>query len=473
VTFRPQPLGLAAARVPRADTQQGESLSHRSTILGQASARPRLRPAAPAVALGLGLLVLALVGAPRARAEDPLPGFDGYPPVDSIAMARADSVAAAEVRAMVGTFPAAPGDTSRPAVEYLWVVRGTLVERGGIERLVERAKAMRVRGLLVQVVGRGDAWYRSDILPRPEALPDTTRDPLGELLPLAHAAGLEVHAWMNCCLVWSAPQPPRTRRHVMHEHPEWVARLRDGRSMARLTARERQRLRVEGVFLSPAHPAVRSWIANIAREIASRYDVDGIHLDYIRQPIVPIGNDPTSRAQFALHAGADPLEFARLPAGERARMDSAWAIFQRDQVTAIVREVRDSVNAVRPGLPLSAAVLADTLAALRHNRQAWCAWLREGLLDRAFPMCYAPPVQTVLSQLAIMSEQVGTDRLVPGIAVYNTPPSSAAAKIKGARALGFPAVALYSYDSLWERSDRWPRLLAFVNGPHGPLEARP
>jgi uncharacterized lipoprotein YddW (UPF0748 family) len=227
------------------------------------------------------------------------------------------------------------------------------------------------------------------------------------------------------------------------------------------------------VFLSPAHPAVRTWVANIAREIASRYDVDGIHLDYIRQPGVPIGYDPTSRAQFAMRAGADPLEFGRLAGAERVRMDSSWAGFQVDQVTAIVREVRDSLNAVRPGLPLSAAVLADTLAAVRHHRQAWSAWLREGLLDLAFPMCYAPPVQTVLSQLTAMSEQLGTGRIVPGIAVYNTPPSSAAAKIKGARALGYPAIALYSYDSLWERSDRWPRLLGFVNGSHGPLEARP
>ena len=138
-----------------------------------------------------------------------------------------------------------------------------------------------------------------------------------------------------------------------------------------------------------------------------------------------------------------------------------------------MREVRDSLLAVRAGLPLSAAVLADTLLAVRHNAQAWSAWLRDGLLDRAFAMCYAPPVQTVLSQLAAMSEQVGTERLVPGIAVYNTPPSSAAAKIKGARALGFPAIALYSYDSLWDRSDRWSRLLALVNGPRSLLEARP
>jgi uncharacterized lipoprotein YddW (UPF0748 family) len=201
--------------------------------------------------------------------------------------------------------------------------------------------------------------------------------------------------------------------------------------------------------------------------------VDGIHLDYIRQPSVPIGYDPATRAQFALRFGADPSAFGLLGWPERARMDSAWAVFQEEQVTAIVREVRDTLDAIRPGLPLTAAVLADTLSARRNNHQAWSAWLRDGLLDRAFAMCYAPPVQTVLNQLAAMSAQVGTARLVPGIAVYNTPPSSAAAKIKGARALGFPAIALYSYDSLWERSDGWSRLLEFVNGPRSLLEARP
>lgn len=360
-----------------------------------------------------------------------------------------------------------------PPVDYLWVVRGTLADSAEVVRMVERAKAMGVRGLLVQVVGRGDAWYRSDLLPRPEAMAGSARDPLGELLPLAHAAGLEVHAWMNCCLVWSAPNPPRDPRHVLHEHPEWVARMRDGRPMTRLTRRECERLHVEGVFLSPGHPGVRTWVARIAREIASRYPVDGIHLDYIRQPAVPIGYDPTSRAQFALREGADPAAFDRLPAPERARLDSAWTRFQQDQVTAIVREVRDSVEAVRPGLPISAAVVADTVRATRQNRQAWMDWLRSGLLDRAYAMCYAPALQTVLDQLTSMSEQVGTARLVPGIAVYNTPPSTAAAKIKGARALGFPAIALYSYDSLWERGDGWQRLLQYLDAPPSLLEATP
>ena len=372
----------------------------------------------------------------------------------------------------------AASDTTARDVDYLWVLRTALMDPAEIPRLVERAKAMHVRGLLVQVVGRGDGWYRSDLLPYPEPLRTPGRDPLGELLPLAHAAGLEVHAWMNCCLVWSGDKPPRDPRHVVRAHPEWVARMADGRPMTRLSPRARERLMVEGVFLSPGHPGVRHFIANIAREIASRYPVDGIHLDYIRQPSVGIGFDPTTRARFALEHGADPdpgepgIPFHRLPLAQRASMDSAWADFQLDQVTAIVREVRDSLASVRPGIQLSAAVLADTLTAVHRNRQAWSTWLREGLLDRAFAMCYAPQVQTVMGQLSAMAAQVGTARLVPGIAIYNTSPSSAAAKIKGARELGFPAIALYSYDSLYEREGLWQQLHAYLNSPRT-LEEHP
>lgn len=354
-----------------------------------------------------------------------------------------------------------PVGTTGP-VDYLWVLRTSLVHAEDVPRIVARAKEMGVRGILVQVLGRGDAWYRSDRLPVPEPLVGKERDPLGEILPLAHAAGLEVHAWVNCCLVWSAPKRPVSPQHVLNAHPEWIARLADGRPMTRLTPRQRERQRVEGVFLSPAHPAVRTWIADNVREIAVRYKVDGIHLDYIRNPTVAIGYDPTSRARFALESGVDPLMFSRQPAAARARLDSAWAAFQLEQVTAIVREVRDTLSIVRPGLPLSAAVVADSLTAWKLKRQPWSRWVRDGLLDRAFLMCYAPAVQVVLQQLQSLSAQVGLDRLVPGIAMYNAPLSSAAAKIKAVRAMGFPAVALYSYDSLYQRSGQWERLRSYL-----------
>jgi uncharacterized lipoprotein YddW (UPF0748 family) len=384
-----------------------------------------------------------------AQSEEP----PEWPPAISDTLVTADSAAAG----------------GRPrAVDYLWVLRSSLVHSASIDSVVARARAAGVRGLLVQVVGRGDSYYRSSLLPRAEVLSDADAnnpDPLAAILERAHAAGLEVHAWVNCMLVWSGPRRPSDPRHVVNAHPEWVARLRDGRLMSHLRPYDFKRLGVEGVFLNPSHPRVRTWVARVAQEIVKRYPVDGIHLDYIRLPDAPVGYDQTSRARFALETGVDPRRFDRLQGAQRAAIDSAWRAFQCAQVTAVVREVRDSVRAVRDDVVLSAAVVADTLKAERWNGQPWRAWVRDGLLDRAFLMCYAPSVQKVMDQLMALAQEFGTDaRLVPGIAVYNTPLTIAALKIKGAREIGYPLLALYSYDSLFEHPSAWARLSAHLDG---------
>ena len=279
---------------------------------------------------------------------------------------------------------------------------------------------MRVRGLLVQVVGRGDAYYRSDLLPRAEALSDTTFDPLGTLVPLAHAAGLEVHAWMNCMLVWSAPNPPRSPRHVTRAHPEWVARLKSGRWMTSLTPRQRQLMGIEGVYLSPGHPGVRRWLASVAGEIATRYPVDGIHLDYIRQPSVDIGFDMTTRARFAMESGVDPdrIDAAAPRASRRAPTPRGMMFQSRAGDRGRCARCATRWSAVRPGLPLSAAVLADTVTrrALRNapvvGRVAARRPARSGLRH-----VLRPEVQTVMNQLVTYAAWVGvSDRVVPGIA---------------------------------------------------------
>ena len=145
------------------------------------------------------------------------------------------------VGAMPGPTFVAHTDSSSHGLDDLWVVRWSLIDSAKVERAVERAREIGVKGLLAQVVGRGDAYYQSDILPRAEDLPRPEFDPLGFLVERAHAAGLEVHAWVNCMLVWSLPRRPRDPRHVVNSHPEWIARLADGRPMTSLSARRRRR----------------------------------------------------------------------------------------------------------------------------------------------------------------------------------------------------------------------------------------
>ena len=319
---------------------------------------------------------------------------------------------------------------------------------------------MHVKGLLVQVVGRGDAWYASRILPRAEPLSARSdADPLAHIVSRAHAAGIEVHAWMNCMLVWSGRRFPSDYRHVVRTHPDWVAALRDGRRTSWVTARGLKKLNLEGAYLAPARPGVRRWVASIAAEIATNYAVDGIHLDYIRQPDAETGFDPDTRARFALLYGADPLRFGVQAPGRRDSLTQRWRQFQRDQVTAIVRAVRDTLRSIRPGVALSAAVVSDRSRSEGSTAQSWRTWVRDSLIDRAYVMCYSPDAQTVMDQLVSIEQELGaTDHVVPGIAVYNTAPVTAAAKLRGARELGFPLLALYSYDSLFTLDRGWSRL---------------
>jgi uncharacterized lipoprotein YddW (UPF0748 family) len=395
--------------------------------------------------------------APPPAAADPLPDLTAATAAIGAALDSAGALPAAHAAA----------DSSPHRLEYLWVVRWSLTDSQKVERAVERAREIGVKGLLAQVVGRGDAYYQSDVLPRAESLPREEFDPLGLLIARAHAAGLEVHAWVNCMLVWSLPNRPRDPRHVVNTHPEWIARLADGRPMSSLTARQRRKLGIEGVFLSPALPGVRAWLGSIVKEIAMRYAVDGVQLDYIRLPGVQLrGEAGALTAEAGAAAEGPATRGARRKSVAPARVRAPRSEAECAHVSAAVGEVRDSLARVRPGLPLSAAVVADTAVAERANAQRWTSWLREGLIDRAFAMCYAPPLRTVVAQLLSFAASPGmAARVVPGIAVYNTPPATAAAKIRAARALGFAELALYSYDALASRPSYWQSLRNDLDGP--------
>ena len=428
-------------------------------------------------------LVLLVLGLPAAAAAQPRvgevhawPGSALAAPVARPADAEASSTRPMALPGPVGAGagwgsiataspPAAPDSASTRSVDWLWVTRVSLVSPDAVDRTVERAKQMGVRGLLVQVIGRGDAWYRSDRLPRPEALGDQPADfdPLGRMIEQAHAAGLEVHAWINCCLVWSADHPPADPSHVARAHPDWFAAVAPGRSLLHMSPRGWRRLHVEGAWLSPADERVRDWVAGNAAEVARRYPVDGIHLDYIRTPGIDAGYDGATRLAFAQETGVDRARLAGRPAAERAALADSFASFEDAQVTALVRAVRESLETIRPGLPLSAAVRPDPTEAARFYGQPWADWLADGLLDRAFPMCYSPETQTVLDQLEDIARRVGRDRVVPGIAVYNAAPVRVASHVKGARALGFPELALYSYDALFGAPRYWQRLAPLID----------
>src|SRR5262249_54561321 len=121
--------------------------------------------------------------------------------------------------------PTAPVDPPTPSeARALWVVRTTLTSPESVREMVRRAKENSFSDLIVQVRGRGDAYYNSRYEPPADALSNQPMDfdPLALTIYEAHRVGIKVHAWINIYLVASVETMPRSREHMIYRHPDWV-----------------------------------------------------------------------------------------------------------------------------------------------------------------------------------------------------------------------------------------------------------
>jgi uncharacterized lipoprotein YddW (UPF0748 family) len=362
-------------------------------------------------------------------------------------------------------------------VRALWVVRTTLTSPESVRGMVERAERAGFNTLLVQVRGRGDAFYSSALEPRAEPLANApvSFDPLDLVVREAHARGLAVHAWMNTHLVWSGETLPGDMRHLVWTRPEALAVPRalagqllalhpdDPRYLRALLRHASQNAdRVEGVFTSPSHPWVQEHNARVAREIVERYALDGIHLDYVRYASSEF--DYSAGTLEAFRAWALPrVTSARAAELDRAarRDPFAWADalagpfdeFRREAVTQGVERLAAEVRSARPGVLVSAAVFSDSEDAYRHRYQDWISWMREGRLDVVVPMAYTADDRRFRSQVQEAVARVGAGRVWAGIGAWQNTPEGTVSKIALARELGARGFSLFSYD--WAAGQRW------------------
>ena len=105
---------------------------------------------------------------------------------------------------------------------YLWVVRTSMVSKESIEKMVQYAVINRFNNIVVQVRGRGDAFYNSKFVPKSSLIKQLDFDPLAYLIPLAKKKGLDVHVWLNTYLLWSSSVRPLQSEHLINTQSKWI-----------------------------------------------------------------------------------------------------------------------------------------------------------------------------------------------------------------------------------------------------------
>ncbi|HHY45929.1 MAG TPA: family 10 glycosylhydrolase [Firmicutes bacterium] len=355
--------------------------------------------------------------------------------------------------AVTGTFQDGPGE-----FRGVWVnAKSIPTDAAGIREMVERLSYAHFNAIFLEVFYQGYTVYPSRVMVSRGMPPQMPLfdglDPLDMVIKEAHARSIEVHAWLSMFYVGlNSPGPILTR------YPEWAAINRNGEIGYRQGPNR-------FFWVCPMHAGVSEFYTDLACEIVGRYDVDGIHLDYVRFPDPAVADTCYSRehrAEFQRLYGIDLLD---LDPYENPAEFKAWNKMRADSVTRLVGLISQRVHDLEPRVRVTAAVMPRGMPIELNPGflQDWPLWLRSGYLDAVVPMTYSSRANE-MKGLLVWSRYFAEGAPVPvyaGLQGFNLPgPQQLVDQIDAARQSGAPGVAIFAYPYL---TDEY--LAALRSGP--------
>ena len=346
--------------------------------------------------------------------------------------------------------------------QCLWVVRDALKSQQSIDELVNFASEKNINDLFVQVRGRGDALYSSQVIPRSQLLPSNDFDPLSYLLQKIKGKEIKVHAWVNVYLFWSSKRMPTDKKHLIYTNKDWIDTTEEWPVDIDKQLNNIKKNEGEGLFLAPNHPKVNNYLVSVFKEILLNYEIDGLHLDYVRYQDVEFGRNPYAIAKFKQDVGRDPNPwFLEMERSNVASQRLIWNLKQwnnakRKSITNLVKELRGLINDIDPDILLSAAVKPNLYVARERFLQEWDVWLAAGYVDWVVPMNYSPKMSDFSQNISVINNTFPKkyrDKIIMGIALYNQSSNEAAKKIRYSIKEKFVGISVFSYNQMKKNSD--------------------
>jgi len=320
----------------------------------------------------------------------------------------------------------------------IWVDRWDYHSAADIDAIMANCQRQGFSAVMFQVRGNGTVAFRSSLEVWSEryGFKDPGFDPLARAVAAAHQHGLQLHAWVNLLPGWVGNQPPADARQLWRSRRDWFLQTRDNQFQQQRPGKY--------LALNPCLPEVRRYLAQLCGEIASRYPVDGVHLDYVRFPDEPdddpeqLGTDPGTLSLFTGATGRAVSERQAL---------HAWQV---RCVTALVQQVREAIAVPDRHVALTAAVFADPQQALAKVRQDWGDWCRRGLLDAVLPMDYTADDAQFSARARAAVLHAGGAAVVVGVGAYRHSSSDQTIRqLDAAHAAGARGVAVFNYRALF------------------------
>jgi len=309
-------------------------------------------------------------------------------------------------------------------VRAIWLDRGTLVDAKTPQELTsifDRLAKSGINTVFIEALNSSYPIYPSQIAPQQNPL---TRDwdRLQLAVQLAHERKMEIHAW-----VWIFAAANRAHNKILHLnenylgpvlslHPDWINKSNSGANFD-------QGKEYRKAFFDPGNPQAREYILSILDEIVSKYDVDGIQLDYIRYPFQSkntfFGYGNSSRSLFKQQTGVDPITLT-----PKSSLWNQWLNFRVHLIDSFVKTASERLKQKKRNLIISAAVFPySRQERLKVIQQDWEEWGKNNWVDLFAVMTYAMDTNSLEGKTLPLLEKssAGSALIVPGLRISKIP----------------------------------------------------
>ena len=304
-------------------------------------------------------------------------------------------------------------------IHAVWDHSGQGFYPGDWPRTMRLLKEYRITDLFVNVCGAGFAHYPSKILPQ-SAVCAEQGDQLAACLAAARGTGIRVHAWMLCFTATRATPG----RLASFSQRGWRLRNPQGGELE---------------YLDPSHPGLRAYLLDALEEVAGKYPVAGVHLDFVRW------------YENALAAEVTPSVLTRYRRTTNKPSKKSFYAWRAREVQTFVAGARKRVKSARPGAWFTVAVLGKYPSCVDSVGQDWFAWIDSGLVDYAVPMNYTEDTAKYVSFVAQQGRSKSRARkIISGIGVTANEsrlgPMQVIDQVNLARRQDLAGVALFDLD---------------------------
>lgn len=264
-----------------------------------------------------------------------------------------------------------------------------------VRATVEKMKSLNVNALYLET------WYEGNCIGAKIDIPGISThavnegyDALDGFVRICHEYGIEVHCWVHNFFVGYYYDDGRNYYNTyFDEYKDKYLIDCKGRDYFYYSANNNK-----FIFLNSNDRECRDLILNLYEQLITKYDVDGLHLDYIRYPELNYDTDDFGYNQDIIDAFAkktgitkDPRTFAK-----GSNESKQWIQFRCDIITSFAGEVYDMVRKNKPEIWLSAATYPDIELSKNTIVQDVATFAETGYFDEIFSMSYGVSNDTVL-----------------------------------------------------------------------------